>query len=117
MNGEGETLLLELVNTLNLSSTLIGDSKNNNSCLRATHRQVGAIPGISFRDGDKIVHNNTKKFIDNLDSLPFPDRETLLGLDTYTSEDMGLLMGSGVARITAPIAQHRYGRERYGIVP
>ncbi len=85
VNGEGEAVLLELVNTLNVSSTLIGDSRNNN---------FGAIPGISFRDGDKIVHNNTKKFIDNLDSLPFPDRETLLGLDTYTSEDMGLLMGS-----------------------
>ena len=108
MNGEGETVLLELVNTLNLSSTLIGDSKNNN---------FGAIPGISYRDGDKIVHNNTKKFIDNLDSLPFPDRETLLGFDTYTSEDMGLLMGSGVAHIVVPIVQHRYGRERYGIVP
>ena len=77
VNGEGETVLLELVNTLN--------SKNNN---------FGTVQGISYRDGDKIVHNNTKKFIDNLDSLPFPDRETLLGLDTYTSEDMGLLMGS-----------------------
>ena len=76
VNGEGETVLLELVNTLN--------SKNNN---------FGTVQGISYRDGDKIVHNNTKKFIDNLDSLPFPDRETLLGLDTYTSEDMGLLMG------------------------
>jgi radical SAM superfamily enzyme YgiQ (UPF0313 family) len=85
VNGEGEAVLLELVNTLNLSSTLIGDSKNNN---------FGAIPGISYRVGDKIICNDTKKFIDNLDSLPFPDRETLVGLDTYTSEDMGLLMGS-----------------------
>jgi len=85
VNGEGEAALLALVNTLTLSSTLIGDSKNNN---------FGTVQGISYRDGDKIVHNNTKKFIDNLDSLPFPDRGTLVGLDTYTSEDMGLLMGS-----------------------
>ena len=45
VNGEGEAVLLELVNTLNLSSTLIGDSRNNN---------FGAIPGISYRDGDKL---------------------------------------------------------------
>jgi radical SAM superfamily enzyme YgiQ (UPF0313 family) len=77
VNGEGEIVLLELVNALS--------AKNND---------FSTISGISCRDGGKGVTNNTKKFIDNLDSLPFPDRETLLGLDTYTSEDMGLLMGS-----------------------
>ena len=77
VNGEGEIVLLELVNALS--------AKNND---------FSAISGLSCRDGGKGVTNNTKKFIDNLDSLPFPDRETLLGLDTYTSEDMGLLMGS-----------------------
>ncbi len=77
VNGEGETALLELVNAL-----------------AAGNGHPGAIQGVSYRDGDKIVHHATKKFIDNLDNLPFPDRETLLGLDTYTSEDMGLLMGS-----------------------
>ena len=77
VNGEGETVLLELVNALS--------AKNND---------FSAISGLSFRHEDKLVYNNTKNFIDNLDRLPFPDRETLLGLDTYTSEDMGLLMGS-----------------------
>jgi len=77
VNGEGEIVLLELVNALS--------AKNND---------FSVISGLSCRDGGKGVTNNTKKFIDNLDSLPFPDRETLLGLDTYTSEDMGLLMGS-----------------------
>ena len=51
VNGEGEAVLLELVNTLNLSSTLIGDSKNSN-CRRNTRNFL--------RDGDKIIHNNTK---------------------------------------------------------
>lgn len=77
VNGEGEIVLLELVNALS--------TKNND---------FKAIGGLSYRCGGKCVINNTKKFIDNLDSLPFPDRETLLGMDTYTSEDMGLLMGS-----------------------
>ena len=77
VNGEGEIVLLELVNALS--------AKNND---------FSTISGLSCRGGGKGVTNNTKKFIDNLDSLTFPDRETLLGLDTYTSEDMGLLMGS-----------------------
>ncbi len=77
VNGEGEFTFLELVNAL--------VTKTNN---------FSTVSGISYRDGDKIIHNDTKGFIDNLDCLPFPDRETLLGLDTYTSEDMGLLMGS-----------------------
>lgn len=77
VNGEGEFTFLELVNAL--------VTKTNN---------FSTVSGISYRYGDKIIHNDTKGFIDNLDCLPFPDRETLLGLDTYTSEDMGLLMGS-----------------------
>jgi radical SAM superfamily enzyme YgiQ (UPF0313 family) len=77
VNGEGEVALLELVNTLH--------AKGNN---------FSAIRGLSYRQGDKVVHNTARGFIDDLDSLPFPEREGLLGYDTYTSEDMGLLMGS-----------------------
>lgn len=52
------------------------------------------IAGLSYyRDGRK-ASSGSGKFIDNLDTLPFPDRESLLGADTYTSEDMGLIMGS-----------------------
>lgn len=77
VSGEGEVALLELVNTL--------QRKYNN---------FSAIHGLSYRRGDRIIHNSTRSFIDNLDVLPFPDRERFLGMDTYTSEDMGLLMGS-----------------------
>lgn len=100
VSGEGEVVLVELVNTLH--------TKNNN---------FSTIQGLSYRQGDKIIHNSTRNFIDNLDCLPFPDRETLLGLDTYTSEDMGLLMAVVAVPIAVPIVQRRYGRERYGIVP
>ncbi|MCC7210344.1 MAG: radical SAM protein [Candidatus Brocadia sp.] len=77
INGEGETVLLELINSL-----------------RADNNSFSEIRGLSYRKGDDLVHNATRSFIDDLDCLPFPDREGLLGLDTYTSEDMGLLMGS-----------------------
>lgn len=77
VSGEGEAVLLELVNVLH--------AKGNN---------FSTIQGLSYRQGDKYIHNTMRSFIDDLDCLPFPDRETLLGSDTYTSEDMGLLMGS-----------------------
>lgn len=77
INGEGETVFLELV-----------------TALHAGNNGFSAIRGLSYRRGDDLVHNATRTFIDDLDCLPFPDREGLLGLDTYTSEDMGLLMGS-----------------------
>ena len=77
VSGEGEAVLLELISTLS--------SKSNN---------FSTISGLSYRCGDKNIHNNAGRFIDDLHCLPFPDRETLLGLDTYTSEDLGLLMGS-----------------------
>lgn len=77
VNGEGELTFLELADALM--------TKTNN---------FSTVSGISYRHGNNILQNDTKGFIDNLDCLPFPDRETLLGSDTYTSEDMGLLMGS-----------------------
>jgi len=77
VNGEGEIVLLELVNALSANGS-----------------NFSAINGLSYRHEDKIIHNNTRQFVDNLDSLPFPDRGSLMGSDTYTSEDMGLLMGS-----------------------
>ncbi len=77
VRGEGEVALVELANTV--------QRKNND---------FRVIRGLSYRQDDKIVHNSAGDFIDDLDCLPFPDRETFLGQDTYTSEDMGLLMGS-----------------------
>ncbi|MDR4506729.1 MAG: B12-binding domain-containing radical SAM protein [Candidatus Brocadiaceae bacterium] len=77
INGEGEEVFLELVNTLREKTGSFDD-----------------IGGLSFRREGKNVHNETRTFINNLDELSIPDREALLGSRTYTSEDMGLLMGS-----------------------
>jgi len=77
VSGEGEVTFLALINKLNMKDT-----------------DFSSIDGLSYRHNGKIVHNNIRKFVDNLDDLPIPDRESFLGSDTYTSEDMGLLMGS-----------------------
>jgi anaerobic magnesium-protoporphyrin IX monomethyl ester cyclase len=90
VNGEGELALLELVNILETPGKNVCNTNSNGGTLPA----VSSIHGISHRCSNTIIHNTAKKFIKDLDCLPFPDRESLSGSDTYTSEDMGLLMGS-----------------------
>lgn len=85
VRGEGEAALLDLVNAL--------DAKRSGHS-QLLHGNFNRVDGLSYRRGDAIVHNSTQRFADNLDDIPFPAREMLLGTDTYTSEDMGLLMGS-----------------------
>lgn len=90
ISGEGENVLLELANLLSAG--------NRNR--QTTHHEEDVISdlsklgGISYRRNGKRIHQSARRFIDDLDILPFPDREALLGADTYTSEDRGLLMGS-----------------------
>lgn len=57
LKGEYEYTLLELVNHLEKNL----DFKN--------------ILGLAYREGIKIIVNNSRKTIDNLDSLPWPERE------------------------------------------
>ncbi|MHC4677088.1 MAG: B12-binding domain-containing radical SAM protein [Planctomycetota bacterium] len=52
----------------------------------------GDIKGLSFRTNGRIRHNPPAEFIQDLDSLPYPARDLLLNKDSYTSEDMGLVM-------------------------
>lgn len=52
------------------------------------------IPGISFRRDGKIVHNPPAPMVQDLDSLPFPDRSALMHPDHYSSEDMGVTLTS-----------------------
>ncbi|MFH1191636.1 MAG: radical SAM protein [Candidatus Omnitrophota bacterium] len=57
--GEYERILSDLVNCL----------ENNLG--------LDSILGLSYRKGDKIIINQSKPAIDNLDNLPWPERETL----------------------------------------
>ena len=69
VRGEGEFTMLELVETLEKSP---GD--------REALRRV---KGIAFRDGGKTVVTPDRPMIEDLDKLPWPDRD-LLDMDKYT---------------------------------
>jgi len=75
--GEGEITLLELVEAL-----ARGDSVNR-------------IKGLIYRDGENVLRTEPRPYIQDLDSLPIPDR-TLLNLDRYTFS----IPKKGTGRIT-----------------
>ena len=65
------------------------------TCLELTQALLKAsndfsfIPGLSFRVGDKIVHNSDRIFQDNLDEYPCPDYEALpMHLYRYSTNDL-----------------------------
>lgn len=67
---EGEHTVMDLFNRLKTGSTL------------------ASIPGITYRDGTEIIVNEPRTLIENLDLLPFPEREgsafKVLGLGVST---------------------------------
>jgi len=57
--GEGEETMLELANAC----------QNNSS--------IENIKGIVYRDGNKVVHNGSRPYMEDLDSIPFPARDLI----------------------------------------
>ena len=70
VRGEGEHTMLELAETLNQGGNL------------------EQIQGLSFRNDDQIIHNDTRVYSDDLDTLPFPARD-LLDMDKYRTSKLG----------------------------
>lgn len=66
VKGEGEITMLELAQGIPLHD----------------------ITGIVYRDGGRIVKNIVRPLVENLDILPFPDRE-ILKVNTYTRKIVG----------------------------
>jgi len=77
VRGDGEIAMLEIAKQV---------SSGRNSIL--------AIPGLSFRNKNIVVHNPSQQVINDLELFPFPDRSLLMNENRYTSEDMGLIMSS-----------------------
>jgi len=65
--GEGEYTLLELVEKFNERGT---------ACFKE-------IKGLAYKDGSRIVINERRPYIQNLDELPFPARHLLPPLSAY----------------------------------
>jgi anaerobic magnesium-protoporphyrin IX monomethyl ester cyclase len=49
--------------------------------LHSSEPDFHLIDGISFRNGDKIVHTKDRPLIENIDSIPFPARHLVLGAE------------------------------------
>lgn len=65
--GEGEITALELFNAL------------------SGHGRIAGIDGLAYRDGTgKVIVNKRRKFIDDLDMLPFPAYDLIPDLSLYT---------------------------------
>ena len=65
VTGEGELTLPEMLARVEKGESLYG------------------VEGVSFRDGEKVVKNDPRSLIADLDSIPFPSRELLGDLAKY----------------------------------
>ncbi len=63
---------------------------------------LGRLAGISYRRGDSVLENPSAGFIDNLDSIPFPDRG-LLRNELYIRPDTGQVQTTIQANRGCPI--------------
>jgi radical SAM superfamily enzyme YgiQ (UPF0313 family) len=76
--GEGENTFVELIRTL-----------------EEGRQDFDRIAGLAYRDSvGQIRINPARTLIPEMDSLPFPDRESLYHAETYRPEDMSMIMTS-----------------------
>jgi radical SAM superfamily enzyme YgiQ (UPF0313 family) len=57
-------------------------------------KDLGHIGSLTWKKDGKIIHNPDRPFVQNLDSLPLPDRKALMNPEHYSSEDMGIILTS-----------------------
>ena len=76
--GEGEKTFCELIETLERGGI-----------------EFSGIRGLAYRNSQKkITVTPSRPLIPDIDSLPFPDRESLFRLDTYRPDDLSMIMTS-----------------------
>lgn len=52
------------------------------------------IGSLTWKKNGEIIHNPDRQFVQDLDSLPLPDRRALMNPEHYSSEDMGIILTS-----------------------
>ena len=77
IRGEGEYTLHELVSAQDTLSI-----------------EYHTIPGLSFRSGGKVIHNEKRKMISDLEQLPLPARSKLFDIDSYSPTQLSMVMTS-----------------------
>ncbi len=81
-------------------------------------RGVETIKGVSWRRDGRVVHNPEASFVQDLDTIPFPDRSALLHPHAYSSEDMGVMLTSRGCPFGCSYCFHMWNRRvRFRTVP
>lgn len=87
--GEGEYVALDFVND----------------------KKLEEIPGLVFKRNGKIINNGKRGFIENLDKLPFPARDSFVNPPTDPNEYGGIITGRGcVGECTFCASKKLWGR-------
>ncbi len=71
----------------------------------------GKIGSLTWKKDSKIIHNPDRAFVQNLDSLPLPDRGALLNPEHYSSEDMGIILTSRGCPFRCSYCFHMWERQ------
>lgn len=95
VTGEGETTLLELVRAI------------------ANRTDMGLVDGLTFRRDGRIQQNRPRMAAADLDAFGLPDRSLLAHEQTYSSEDMGLIMTSRGCPFSCAFCATETKRVRY----
>lgn len=77
VRGEGEITFSELAENFSRGKT-----------------NFSQISGLSFIQDSKVVNTADRELVSNLDSLPFPARDALVDLETYTPTQLSMIMAS-----------------------
>jgi len=62
--------------------------------IKVNKNEYKSIPGLYYKVNGKIENTGIRKFVENADLLPLPDRASLKYLKNYSSEDLGVIMAS-----------------------
>jgi len=98
---EGEESFHQLVDAL--------DRKTSSDYLQSPSPVINQIKGISFKENGRIIHNDNAMFIDDLDSIPYPARESLMNQRKYSSEDIGMILTSRGCPYRCSYCFHPFG--------
>ncbi len=86
--GEGEVTMTEL-------ATLVERGSHTSRTLSGASGELGAVRGLCFRDGATVRKTLPRPLFDDVDALPFPDRESL---------DMDLYRATGHIGVSSRVA-------------
>lgn len=74
--------------------------------------EISNVNNLSYKnEKGEIIHNSIENPIENLDDIPFPDRESLLYKNNYVSEDMGIIMATRGCPYRCTYCAHIFGRK------